>query len=95
MGTRSGKDYLDGLTGDREVWLGGERIKDVANDPRTAGAATMLARLYDLQFDHPEKLLRLDPVSGEQVPVTHLIPRSAADLATRHDALACIAGNWS
>ncbi|MCK9925020.1 4-hydroxyphenylacetate 3-hydroxylase [Frankia sp. AgPm24] len=91
MGARSGKDYLDGLTDDREVWLGGERIKDVANDPRTAGAATTLARLYDLQFDHPEKLLRLDPVSGEQVPVTHLIPRSAADLETRHDALACIA----
>jgi len=91
MSARTGKEYLAGLADDREIWLGGERLEDVANHPATSGAATTLAGLFDLQHEQPGRLLALDPDSGERVGVSHLIPRSADDLARRHDALACVA----
>jgi len=91
MSARTGKEFLAGLVDDREVWLGGRRIEDVTTDPRTTGAANMLASLFDLQHDQPDVLLMTDPETRERVPVTHLIPRSAADLTRRHDAIAAIA----
>jgi 4-hydroxyphenylacetate 3-monooxygenase oxygenase component len=91
MGARTGKEFLEGLVDDREVWLGGERVTDVTADPRTAGAARTLAGLYDLQHEDPDRYLATEPDSGETVAVTHLIPRSAADLARRHEAIAGVA----
>src|SRR5262245_54408718 len=91
MGARTGKEFLEGLVDDREVWLDGERVADVTTHPRTAGAARTLAGLFDLQHERPDQFLTVEPESGETVAVTHLIPRSAADLARRHDAIAGIA----
>ncbi|MDT3441056.1 MULTISPECIES: 4-hydroxyphenylacetate 3-hydroxylase family protein [unclassified Pseudofrankia] len=91
MGARTGKEFLEGLLDDREVWLDGERVADVTTHPRTAGAARTLAGLFDLQHERPDQYLAVEPESGETVAVTHLIPRSAADLARRHDAIAGIA----
>lgn len=91
MGARTGKEFLAGLADDREIWLGGGRVEDVTADPRTAGAAGTLASLFDRQHDHADRMLFPDPESGEHVSVTHLIPKSAADLARRHEAIACTA----
>ncbi|MCL9758323.1 4-hydroxyphenylacetate 3-hydroxylase family protein [Frankia sp. AiPa1] len=90
MGARTGKDYLRALADDREVYLDGERVDDVAAHPSLAGAARTLAGFYDYQHEHPDLLLATDPESGERVPVTHLVPRSASGLRRRHDALECI-----
>lgn len=91
MGARNGKEFLDGLRDDREIWLGGERIDDVTSHPALRGAAGEMAGLYDLQFEEPDLLLMTDEVTGEQVNVTHLIPRSRDDLARRHQAIRHIA----
>ena len=91
MGARTGKEFLEGLRDGREIWLQGERIDDVTTHPAFAGAASTMAALYDLQHDHPDVLLMDDAESGEQVPVTHLIPRSPADLERRHAAIERIA----
>jgi aromatic ring hydroxylase len=88
MAARSGKQYLKGLAAtDREVWIGGERIDDVVEHPQTAQAARSLASWFDLQFQYPDELLMADEDSGEQINVTHMIPRSKDDLVRREVAL--------
>ncbi len=52
MGARSGKQYLAGLREqEREVWLGGERVRDVTAHPGLKGGARAIASLYDQQHD--------------------------------------------
>ncbi|HET7343114.1 MAG TPA: 4-hydroxyphenylacetate 3-hydroxylase N-terminal domain-containing protein, partial [Methylomirabilota bacterium] len=52
MGARTGREYLQGLREQpREVWLGGERVKDVTAHPALRHGAEAIASLYDLQHD--------------------------------------------
>jgi 4-hydroxyphenylacetate 3-monooxygenase oxygenase component len=81
---RTGKEFLDGLAGDeRELWLDGERITHPLEHPLLAAAAESVARVFDLQHEHPDELLSPSPDDGSLVNVTHLIPRSQADLEAR------------
>jgi 4-hydroxyphenylacetate 3-monooxygenase oxygenase component len=85
MGIRTGKQYLDGLRDDREVWCDGERVKDVTTDPRFAGGARTLAELYDLQHkpDLIDTMTYESPTTGDRVGMSFIQPRSAEDLAAR------------
>ena len=38
-GVRTAAEYLAGLQDDREVWTGGERVKDVTTHPATRRGA--------------------------------------------------------
>ncbi len=52
MPARTGQDYLKGLQEqEREIWLGGERIKDVTTHPGLRHGARAIASLYDMQTD--------------------------------------------
>ena len=52
MPARSGRQYLDGLRAqEREVWLKGERVRDVTAQPGLSGGAKAVAALYDMQHD--------------------------------------------
>ncbi len=52
MGARTGKQYLAGLREqEREVWLGGERVRDVTTHPGLRSGARAIAALYDMQHD--------------------------------------------
>jgi len=86
MGARTGDEYLKGLDDQRTVWLGGERI-DVLHDRRFAGSLRGLADYFDYQHTHAEDCLMADPETGEPINVSHILPRSADDLARRHVAL--------
>jgi 4-hydroxyphenylacetate 3-monooxygenase len=49
----TGSEYLDSLDDGREVWIYGERVKNIAEHPAFRNCARMLARLYDaLHEDH-------------------------------------------
>ncbi len=65
MVVRTGRQYLDDLRDGRDVWLEGERVKDVTTHPKLAGMARTLAGIYDLQHD---------PALAEQMTFTS--PRS-------------------
>src|SRR5438876_964093 len=43
----TGEEFLDSLRGGREIWVYGERVKDVTTHPAFRNPARMLARLYD------------------------------------------------
>ena len=87
MAARTGKEYVEGLRDDREVWLAGERVDDVTAHPAFSGALATMADLYDLQHECADVCLIADPDTGEPVNRSIVIPRSREDLQGRRDAL--------
>ena len=88
MGARTGAEYVDGLRGDgREVWLGGERVRDVAGHPAFRGSVRGIAGFFDWQHRYADECIAADPVSGRPTGISHLVPRSAGDLRRRHRGL--------
>src|SRR5262244_1357215 len=43
----TGAEYLESLRDGREIWLYGEKVKDVTTHPGVRNTARMIARLYD------------------------------------------------
>lgn len=87
MAARTGEEFLKGLRGKREIWLGSEKVTDIVDHPAFAGAARGLAGLFDLQHQYADDCLMPDPETGEPINVSHMIPRSKEDLLRRHKAL--------
>ncbi len=88
MGLRTGKQYLESLRDGRSVYLDGQKVRDVTDEPRLGLAAQSVAALYDMQHDARwrDVLTALD-TDGERVPVSCLQPRSIEDLARRRRAM--------
>jgi 4-hydroxyphenylacetate 3-monooxygenase len=90
MPARSGQQYLNGLREqEREVWLGGERVRDVTTHPGLKGGARAIAALYDMQHDPAlrEAMTYVSPTSGERVGLSFIIPRTREDLERRRDMM--------
>jgi len=51
MPIKNGKQFLDTLSAEREIYIEGERVKDVISDPRFSGATKTMAHLMDIQSD--------------------------------------------
>jgi 4-hydroxyphenylacetate 3-monooxygenase len=91
MPARTGDQFIRGLNDGRRIWVGGDRVSDVASHPAFAGAARGLASVFDLQHTFAADCLMPDPETGELINVSHLIPRSKDDLRRRHRGLERIA----
>jgi 4-hydroxyphenylacetate 3-monooxygenase len=90
---RTGKQYLRALNDGRQVYLGGELIKDVTTHPAFRNAAQSVASLYDVTSDpsNADRLTYKEEETGKSCNTIFLRPRSAADLAKRrivHEAWA-------
>jgi 4-hydroxyphenylacetate 3-monooxygenase len=88
---RTGEQFLRGLKDDREVWLGGEKVTDPVSHPALSGGAHAIAAVFDLQHARADVCLMPDPETGEPINISHMIPRSRADLQRRHAGLQAIA----
>ena len=52
MPARSGQQYINNLSNNTaEVWIGGEKVKDVTTHPAFQNGVRSLAALYDLQHN--------------------------------------------
>src|SRR5690242_10001249 len=91
MAARTGEQFLRGLKDDREVWVGGERVRSIVDHPALSGAAHALAEVFDLQHRYPDDCLMPDPETGEPINVSHMIPKSRGDLLRRHRGLERVA----
>ncbi len=90
MPARTGRHYLDRIASlDHEVWLGGERIKDVTQHPGLAGGARTLASLYDMQHDPglAGEMTYRSPSTGDAVGLSFIVPRSQDDLIRRRNMM--------
>jgi len=86
MPARTGREYLQGLRDqEREVWLGGERVKDVTAHPGLRRGALSIAALYDMQHDPElrETMTFVSPSSGARLGQSFIIPRTRAELEAR------------
>ncbi|HYL60705.1 MAG TPA: 4-hydroxyphenylacetate 3-hydroxylase N-terminal domain-containing protein [Candidatus Acidoferrales bacterium] len=87
MAARTGSEFLAGLKKPREIWVGSDKVTDVAAHPAFAGAAQTMAQVFDLQHQARDVCLMPDPETGEPINLSHMIPRSRADLERRHECL--------
>jgi 4-hydroxyphenylacetate 3-monooxygenase len=89
MPVTNAKKYLSSLQDDREIYIDGERIKDVTKDYRFIGAAETMAELLQMQHDPDlsDTLTYSSPSSGDKVGMSHIQPRSMQDVKARGDAM--------
>src|SRR5438094_4090908 len=87
----TGGEFLESLRGPREVWIYGERVKDVTAHPAFRNPARMLARLYDALHDPKMRDVLTCPTDTGSGGFTHRYfraPTTADDLVAARDAIA-------
>jgi 4-hydroxyphenylacetate 3-monooxygenase len=87
----TGDEYIESLRDGREVWIYGNRVKDVTTHPAFRNPVRMVARLYDALYD-PEKkdvlTTETDTGSGGFTHSFFRASRNAEDLVKDRDAIA-------
>ena len=90
MPARTGKEYIAGLKDrPREVWIEGERVKDVTAHPGLRNGVQAVAALYDMQHDPAlrEEMTFASPSTGDPVGLSFQIPRTAEDLVRKREMM--------
>ena len=90
MPARTGPEYITGLKErPREVWITGERVKDVTTHPALRNGVKSVAALYDMQHDATlsEAMTFASPATGDPVGISFMVPRTAEDLERRRDMM--------
>src|SRR4051812_7457796 len=92
-GARTGEQFLEGLSsGEREIWLRGERVGNPLDHPELRQAALSMARVFDIQHERADEMLVPSPDDPSlQVNITHVIPREPEDLVRRRRAFEIVA----
>ncbi|SDQ31211.1 4-hydroxyphenylacetate 3-hydroxylase family protein [Thermostaphylospora chromogena] len=87
----NGAEYIESLRDDREIYLYGERVKDVTSHPAFHNPVRMTARLYDALHDPDRGRDLVAPTDTGSDGYTHAFfttPRSAEDLVAHQKAIA-------
>jgi 4-hydroxyphenylacetate 3-monooxygenase len=87
----TGAEYLESLRDGREVWIYGERVKDITTHPAFRNSTRMVARLYDALHDPAKKNVLTTETDTGNGGFTHKFfrtPRNAEDLVGARDAIA-------
>ena len=87
----NGTEYLESIRDGREIWIYGERVKDVTTHPAFRNAARMVARLYDAMHDPAKKDILTSPTDTGSGGFTHkfyLPSRNAEEMVGARDAIA-------
>ena len=91
----TGDEYLESLRGPRDIWIYGERVKDLTTHPVFRNAARMIARLYDALHDPAQQAVLTCPTDTGSGGYTHKYlraPSSAEELVGGRDVIAVWAG---
>ena len=87
----TGAEYLESLRDEREVYIYGERVKDVTTHPAFRNSARSMARLYDALHDPKQKDVLTTPTDTGNGGYTHKyfrVAKSREDLQASRDAIA-------
>jgi 4-hydroxyphenylacetate 3-monooxygenase len=87
----TGAEYLESIRDDREVWIYGERVKDVTQHPAFRNSARSVARLYDALYDPARQPLLTAPTDTGNGGFTHPFykaPHTREDLVAARTAIA-------
>jgi 4-hydroxyphenylacetate 3-monooxygenase len=89
IAVRNGQQYLEALRDERQVYVEGERIRDIASHPAFSGITRTIAGMYDLALAATEEMSYVAPETGEQANRVFMIPRGREDLEQRRRAITC------
>ena len=84
------QEFLESLRDGREIWIYGERVKDVTTHPAFRNTVRMLARLYDALHDQRKSILCCETDTGNG-GYTHRFfraSRNAEEMVSARDAIA-------
>src|SRR5580765_7899277 len=87
----TGAEYLDSVRDNREIWIYGERVKDVTTHPAFRNTVRMIARLYDALHDPAKKDVLTAPTDTGGGTFTHKFykaTKTAEELVGARDAIA-------
>jgi 4-hydroxyphenylacetate 3-monooxygenase len=87
----TGEEYIESLRDGREIYLYGERVKDVTSHPAFRNPARMIARLYDALHDPERSAVLVAPTDTGSDGYTHRFfttPHSVEDLIADQKAIA-------
>jgi 4-hydroxyphenylacetate 3-monooxygenase len=82
-GIRTGEEYLEGLRDDRDVWIQGEKVKDVTSHPGLSRGAHTLADFLDRQFDEKYRDKITFEEDGKRYAMSYLVPKTQSDVVRR------------
>ena len=87
----TGQEYLESLKDGREIWLHGEKVKDVTTHPAFRNAARSIARLYDALHDEKTKdvlTTETDTGNGGFTQKYFRVDKNSKELLESRDAIA-------
>ena len=94
MPARTGAEYIAGLRErSADVYIGGERVKDVTAHPAFAGGLQTVASLLEMQHDpaRRDEMTYTSPTTGDPVGLSFIMPRNLEDLQRRRKMIT----NWA
>ncbi len=87
----NGDEYLQSLRDGREVWIYGERVKDVTTHPAFRNTARMVARMYDALHDPAKQAVLTTETDTGSGGYTHRYfrpSRNVEEMVAARDAIA-------
>ncbi len=94
MPARTGAQYIAGLRERAaEIYIGGQKVKDVTTHPAFAGGIRTVAGLLDMQHDPAKRdeMVYTSPSTGDPVGLSFIMPRNSDDLKRRRKMMT----NWA
>jgi 4-hydroxyphenylacetate 3-monooxygenase len=76
---RTGEQYRDSIRDGREVWMNGERVKDVTRHPMFKPVVDIRARIYDMQHEAKSRSVMTYEENGERFAIGNKLPRAQQD----------------
>lgn len=78
---RTGAQYLESIRDDRQVWMEGERVKDVPSHPMFKPIVDVRARIYDMAHEAKSQgvMSYVDKATGERNCIGHKLPYEQKD----------------
>lgn len=84
---RTGEQYRESLRDDREIWMNGERVKDVTRHRQFQPLIDIRARIYDLQHEEKTRNLMSYEDGGERFAIGLRLPFEKKDWEDKRKAV--------
>ena len=76
---RTGEQYKESIRGNREIYMNGERVRDVTNHPMFKPIVDIRARVYDMQHEVKTSTVMTVEQNGETHAVGNALPYTELD----------------
>ena len=76
---RNGDEYRDSIRDGREVWMDGEKVKDLPTHPMFKPIVDIRARIYDMQHDPQTSEIMTYSENGQPFAIGLKLPRTLKD----------------